>query len=169
MFFVSQPFVYFFFQKDVPQNMSKVSWWRHQMETFSALLAFCVGNSPVNGEFPSQRPVTRSFDIFFDLRMNKRLSKQSWCWWFETPRRSLWRHCNVIRFCSPVVMLWVPKALTRSIYHDFQGHFLGLEIVLGVSEITRKDTGEISCYRTTTKHNEAWTVHIFWGYHISMA
>ena len=70
------------------------SWWRHQMETFSALLAFCVGNSPVTGEFPSQRPVTRSFDVFFDLRLNKRLSKQSWGWWFETPSRSLWHHCN---------------------------------------------------------------------------
>ena len=38
------------------------------METFSALLAFCAGNSPVHGEFPAQRPVTRSFDVFFDLR-----------------------------------------------------------------------------------------------------
>ena len=46
------------------------------METFSALLALCAGNSPVTGEFPSQRPVTRSFDIFFDLSLNKRLSKQ---------------------------------------------------------------------------------------------
>ena len=69
--------------------------WRHQMETFSALLAICAGNSLVTGEFPSQRPVTRSFDIFFDLRLNKRLSKQSWGWWFETPSWSLWRHCNV--------------------------------------------------------------------------
>ena len=69
-------------------------WWRHQMETFSALLALCVGNSPVTGEFPSQRPVTRSLDAFFDLRLNKRLSKQSWSWWFETPSRSLWRHDN---------------------------------------------------------------------------
>ena len=42
------------------------------METFSALLAICAGNSPVPGEFPAQRPVTRSFDIFFDLRLNKR-------------------------------------------------------------------------------------------------
>ena len=41
------------------------------METFSALLALCVGNSPVTGEFPSQRPVTRSFDVFFDLHMKK--------------------------------------------------------------------------------------------------
>ena len=71
------------------------SWWRHQIETFSASLAFCAGNSPVTGEFPTQRPVTRSFDVFFDLRLNKRLSKQSWGWWFETPSRSLWRHRNV--------------------------------------------------------------------------
>ena len=50
-------------------------WWRHQMETFSALLAICARNSPVFGEFPAQRPVTRSFEVFFDLRPNKRLSK----------------------------------------------------------------------------------------------
>ena len=47
------------------------------METFSALLAICARNSHVTGEFPTQRPVTQSFDIFFDLRLNKRLSKQS--------------------------------------------------------------------------------------------
>ena len=46
------------------------------METFSALLAFCAGNSPVPVEFHAQRPVTRSFDVTFDLRLNKRLSKQ---------------------------------------------------------------------------------------------
>ena len=45
------------------------------METFSALLAICAGNSPVPDEFPTQRPVTRSFDVYFDLRPNKRLSK----------------------------------------------------------------------------------------------
>ena len=71
------------------------TWWRHQMETFSALLAICAGNSPVPGEFPAQRPVTRSFDVFFDLRLNKRLSKQSWGWWSETLSRPLWRHRNV--------------------------------------------------------------------------
>ena len=47
------------------------------------------------GEFPSQRPVTRSFDVFVDLRLNKRLSKQPWGWLFETPSWPLWRHCNV--------------------------------------------------------------------------
>ena len=45
--------------------------------SISALLALCAGNSPVTGEFPSQRPVTRSFDVFFDLRPKKRLKKQN--------------------------------------------------------------------------------------------
>ena len=47
------------------------------METFPVLLALCSGDSPLTGEFPSQRPVTRSFDVFFDLRLKKRLSKQT--------------------------------------------------------------------------------------------
>ena len=79
----------------------RLSWWHHQMETFSALLAICAGNSLVTGEFPTQRPVTRSFDIFFDLRLNKRLSKQSWGWWFEIPLCPLWCHCNdeLLKLC----------------------------------------------------------------------
>ena len=55
------------------------------MET---LLAICAGNSPLPGDFPAQRPVTRSFDVFFDLRPNKRLSKQWWGWWFERHHRT---------------------------------------------------------------------------------
>ena len=46
------------------------------------------------GEFHAQRPVTRSFDVFFDLRLNKRLSKQPWGWWFEMSSCSLWSYCN---------------------------------------------------------------------------
>ena len=65
------------------------------METFSALLALCEGNSLVTGEFPSHWPVTQSFGDFFDLRLNKRLSKPSRRRWFETPSRSLWRSCNI--------------------------------------------------------------------------
>ena len=89
------------------------SWLRHLIEIFSALLALCTKSkskskifynnkiiiihrmtqrlkpiwiySPVT--FPSQRPVTWSFDVFFELRLNKRWSKQSWGWWFETPSR----------------------------------------------------------------------------------
>ena len=70
-------------------------WWRHQMETFSPLLALCAGNSSVTGEFPAQWPVTRSFDIlFFYPSLNKRLSKQRIHRWFETPSRLLWRQSN---------------------------------------------------------------------------
>ena len=61
-----------------------IPWWRQQMETFSAIL--------VTGEFPAQMPVTRNFNIFFDLRLSKWLSKQSWGWWFETPSHPLGRH-----------------------------------------------------------------------------
>ena len=57
----------------IPQNM-QAAWWRHQMEAFSALLGPCEGNP---GESPPERPVMRSFDVFFDLRLNIRLSKQS--------------------------------------------------------------------------------------------
>ena len=69
------------------------------MEAFSALLAICAGNSPVSGEFPAQKPVTRAFDVSFDLRLNKRLSKQSWGWWLETLSCSLWRQSNE-RICT---------------------------------------------------------------------
>ena len=75
-------------------NNMLLPWWRHQMETFSALLAICAGNSPVSGDFLVQRQVTRSFDAFLDLLPNKRLSKQSRGWWFETQSRPSWRHCN---------------------------------------------------------------------------
>ena len=73
-------------------------------ETFSSPLALCSGNSPVSGEFPEQRPVTRNFYVFFDLCLNKQLSKQSWGLWFGMLWRSLWRHCNVQTYsaCHPV-------------------------------------------------------------------
>ena len=58
-------------------------------------------NSPATGEFPAQRPVKRSFGVFFDLRMNKRLSKQSRGWWFEAPSPSLWRQRNAMWFHKP--------------------------------------------------------------------
>ena len=95
----------------LPLVLFMVSWWRHQMETFSALLAICAGNSPVPGEFLAQRPVTRSFDVYFDLRPNKRLSKQWWGWWFETQSWPLWRHSNGCKYqTSPVI--WPIDACT---------------------------------------------------------
>ena len=68
---------YSFLRSECTQMQSRHAWWRHRMETFPALLAICVGNPPVTGEFPTQRSVTRRFDVFFDLHLNKSLSKQS--------------------------------------------------------------------------------------------
>ena len=62
------------------------------METFSASLVLCAGNSPVTGEFPTQRPVTQNVDVFFDLPLDKQLKKQPRCRWFERPDRT---HCDV--------------------------------------------------------------------------
>ena len=98
-----------FFDLHMNKRLSNRSWgwW---FETLSQqfwrpcnVLALCAGNSPVTGGFPVQMPVTRGFGVFFDLRMNKRLSKQSWGWWFETPSRSIWRHCNDTFFNSFIV------------------------------------------------------------------
>ena len=75
------------------------------------LLAICAGNSPVPGEFPTQRPVTRSFDVFFDLHPNKRLSTQWWAWWFETTSWPSWRHCNDV-----VAMLGVLNGILGSLH-----------------------------------------------------
>ena len=66
--------------------------WKH----FPRYSPFVQGihRSPVNS--PHKRPVTRSFDVSLICALNKRLSKQSWGWWFETPSRSFWRRCNVL-------------------------------------------------------------------------
>ena len=65
--------------------------WKHFPRYWSFVRG--IHRSPVNP--PHKGPVTRSFDVLFDLRLNKRLSKQSWGWWFETPSHPLWRHRNV--------------------------------------------------------------------------
>ena len=80
-------------------QMTSVKWWNDIMMTSSNGNIFRVtgplcGEFTGPGEFLAQRPVTRSFDAFFDLRPNKRLSKQLGGWWFETQSWSLWRHCN---------------------------------------------------------------------------
>ena len=67
------------------------------------------------GDFPTQRPVTRSFDVYFDLRPNKWLSKQSWGWWFGTLSCSLWRHRNAILDC-------LPRSFFRPLYVWFPVH-----------------------------------------------
>ena len=109
-----------FSQNRIPMNPWDLynTWRRHQMETCSAFLALWAGNSPVPGEFPSQRPVTRSFDVFFHLCLNERLSKQSWGSWFETPSRSLWRHCNDIEilFHAKYMYMYADDMIFRRIF-----------------------------------------------------
>ena len=87
------------------KTFTHIPWWCHQMETFSALLAPIQGNPPVTGGFPSQWPVTWSFDFFY-LHPNKQLGKQSSRRWFETPSRSLWSHSNVL---SETVILFTSR------------------------------------------------------------
>ena len=69
-------------------------WWRHQIETFSALLALCAGNSPVTVNSPHKGQWRGTLMFSLICALNKPLSKQSRCWWFETPSHPLWRHCN---------------------------------------------------------------------------
>ena len=76
--------------------IASIPWWRHQMEPFSALLA----HPPVTGGFLSQRPLMWSYDTFFNLRLDKQLSKQSRRRWFETLLRSLWCHSTAIEVCA---------------------------------------------------------------------
>ena len=80
------------------------TWWRHQMETFSALLALCAGNSsvPVNSLHKGQWRGALIF--FFHLHLNKWLSKQPRGWWFETPAWSFWRQCNVFITDSGIIL-----------------------------------------------------------------
>ena len=108
------------FINDISISVYKLSvktWWRHQMETFSALLAICAGISPV------QRPVTLSFDVFFDLHPNKRLSKQWWGWWFEMPSCPLWPHRNELcRFAKPKICENCLGLVNSCVYYACQPH-----------------------------------------------
>ena len=63
------------------------------MEAFSTLLSLCAGNSPATVNSPHRGQWRGALMFFFDLRRNKRLSKQPWGWWFKTPSWSLWRQC----------------------------------------------------------------------------
>ena len=97
------------------------SWWRHQTETISALLALCAGISPVTGEFPSQRAVTRSFGVFFDLAWTNG--------WVNNREASILRrhraHYDVI-VMSPNILTHLPldKIVAVFAYDNFRCIFL---------------------------------------------
>ena len=146
------------------------------MKTFSALLAICAGNSPVTGEFPAQRQVTGSFDIIFDMHLNKRLSKQSRGWWFETPLCPLWRHCNVFHHSiNPIKAANDPSTCTC---HN------SLPVVacakLWLDEQINFHIGTIHIYCYKTRFISSWTVcvmgltlvsqiHNIWSLHVLIA
>ena len=139
------------------------------------------------GEFPTQRPVTRSFDVLFDVRLNKRLSKQPWGWWFETPSWSLWRQCNdnshknhpttatvypkkyahgFVVLCFVVVMQSFIINSHEVFIHIHQGCFAGTGAIVRLPQCqwSKPDGyGKISQCITTTKHSKAKTVCIFLG------
>ena len=74
----------------------------------------------MTGGFPSQRPVRRSFDVFFDMSLNKRLSKQSWRRWFKMSLRSLWRHCNAVPGTQKIeAHTMTPHLALRTIVSNF--------------------------------------------------
>ena len=92
-------------------NFQIYSWWRHEMEIFSALLALCTGNSPVTVNSPHKGQWRGALMFSLICVLNTQLSKQSWGWWFETQSRLLWRHCNAWRrrylFCTYPLKNWL--------------------------------------------------------------
>ena len=116
------------------------AWWRHQMETFSALLVL------VTGEFPSLKPVTRSFDVFFDLRLDKRLSKQSRRRWFKTSSSSLWRNCNELAILRELDMYISLLLIVQTVFIKNRGDYI-IEHVLFSFFFGRKSNAGVSCDR----------------------
>ena len=110
-----------------------------------ALLAICAGKSPAPGEFRAQRPVTRSFDVFFDLRLNKRLSKQWWGWWFETLSRPVWCQVNSpapLFFRVIIIKILVIYCTSRSYLTGTAADWLrwylsNIIVILTISKIAR--------------------------------
>ena len=156
------------------------------METFSALLSICAGNSPVIGEFPAQRPVTLGFDVFFDLRLNNRSNKQSWSWWFETQSRPLWCHCNVPAlkwqcWAWPMTMheyskSWFMRSLKLSKLFFVLWRLLEIKKVLGFTlwccffffffcKIQFRFGVEFVIGQFIFSHNETIVMRIFWHRH----
>ena len=140
-------------------------------KAFHVMITSSNGNIlRVTGEFPSQRPVKRSFDVSFHLCLNKPLSKQSWGWRFETTSRSLWRHCTT----SAVPDSSTNHSSTDRIsgqflfYHD--QHFIKREenlhfrriaplfVPTGVS-VTTHDDGAASDVIGMWRHNQQATNH----------
>ena len=132
------------------------------------------------GEFPAQRPVTRSFDVFFHLRPNKLLSKQPRGWWFETPPWSLWRHCNGLSGAIDIASRRIPYQsfiLSNTKYWPVAWLFM-CKLIMHKIRSSRKCTGicfenftspyEVLLHKAgvTAKICESWNIYgimlIYW-------
>ena len=123
--------------------------WKH----FPRYSPFVRVNSPVTGEFRAQRPMTRSVDVFFDLRLNKRLSKQSWGWWFETLSRPLCRHCNE----------WEIINNTEYIFYIFQSIWDTLRNKLHTMQNSNMQNWETCNSKFVSyRHLDLWNGNGFW-------
>ena len=122
LYSISQVHLPFIWYMSLNTRAWQNSWWRQQMETFFALLAICAGNLPVTGEFPAQTPVTRSFDVFFYLRVNKG-------WVKNREAGDLRRHCAhygvIVMFCRDsaevrsCMSYYIPKFI-RMLEHEIR-------------------------------------------------
>ena len=112
---------------------------------------------------PAQRPVTRSFDVFFDLLLNKRLSNQWWGWWFETPSRPLWRHCNVYLFLRNVLRSlcrFFPMFQGRWVFSDMACQALGFMTMLTfVASVMSLGTISFNRYIHICQHHRFSTMY----------
>ena len=123
------------------------------------------------GEFPTQRPVTRSFDVFFDLRLNKRLSKQPRGWWFETPSWSLWRQCNVwkngqwpprsVRSCEVFDCETSRKRVMADRKHPRKRIYYN-PIIIVIHQITLWYRNHLCVVLSRTAYIEPWLISIYW-------
>ena len=142
--------LYLWYQRQLLTRFMSITWWRHQIETFSALLAICAGihRSPVNSPHKGQWHGALIF--FFDLSPNKRLSKQSWGWWFETPSRPLWRHRYALMETN-VSYLWLLKAAATTVY-VYQNEYLNLQQRIVCTAVNPRI--QINTHVSTSKRNK---------------
>ena len=140
------------------------------METLSALLAICAGNSPVHGEFPAQRPVTRSFDVYFDMHPNKRLSKHSWGWWFETPSYPLWRHWNASDAYISVSKLcyYCVQIMACRLFRQAPNHYLYQYWFIDHWTIGNKLQGNLNKYKSVFLHENAHEIYRLQNHGLNM-
>ena len=151
------------------------SWWDDviKWKHFRIYWPF-VREPPLTGEFPSQRPVTRSFDIFFHLLLTKRSSKQSRRWWSPTPSRLLWRHCDVIhsKQCGVMAFYGVGK-LSDNWFRQWLGtcansvHYCDAIMGTVASQITSLTIVYTTVYSDAdqSKHQSSASLAFVWGIH----